>query len=203
MKGVAILLLAAGAARRMAGRDKLMERIDDTPLIRRQAARAKATGAHLMVTLPPVAHARRAAVARLNVPLLSVADAAEGMAASIRAGTAAAMKRGSEGLMILPADMPEITTEDMAGMIEAFLATPEPRPILRATSADGEPGHPVILPSRLFGLLGGLRGDVGARSILLDRPNDIVAHPLPGDHALVDLDTPEDWAAWRRANPQA
>ena len=35
----------------------------------------------------------------------------------------------------------------------------------------------------------------GAREVL--RGAEVKLVPLPGRHALVDLDTPEDWAEWR------
>ena len=69
--------------------------------------------------------------------------------------------------------------------------------ILRATAEDGRPGHPVILPARLYPLLAGLAGDTGARTVLAAHAAEVVAHPLPGTRALVDLDTPEAWADWR------
>ncbi|MEC8796355.1 MAG: NTP transferase domain-containing protein, partial [Pseudomonadota bacterium] len=53
MTGLAIIVLAAGSARRMRGRDKLMETIDGTPLIARQLGRAIATGLTTYVALSP------------------------------------------------------------------------------------------------------------------------------------------------------
>jgi CTP:molybdopterin cytidylyltransferase MocA len=41
-----------------------------------------------------------------------------------------------------------------------------------------------------------LEGDEGARGILRD--GEIHPVPLPGQRALTDLDTPEEWEAWRR-----
>ena len=70
------------------------------------------------------------------------------------------------------------------------------RPV-RATGADGTPGHPVIFPARLFAALARLKGDTGARAVL---EGEAVLHvALPGRAALVDLDTPEDWAGWLAA----
>lgn len=198
---VVVLLTAAGASRRMGGRDKLLEPVGGVALIARQARAAREAGASVIVTLHPGARARANALARLDVTVLEVRQAAEGMAASLRAGAAEAAGRGAAGLMVLPADMPEITAHDIAEMIAAFRAA-DPPPILRATSADGVPGHPVILPARCFDDLAQLHGDRGARDILDRHAGDLVLHPLPGMRAIVDLDTPEDWAAWRAGNPE-
>lgn len=188
----------------MRGADKLLQPVEGRPVLAVLAARARAAGAPVLVTLPPGGHgaARRAALEGLDVALAEVAEAAEGMAASLRAGAAVAAE-GHSGLMVLPADMPEITDGDIAGMLAAFAAAPAPAPILRATAADGRPGHPVILPARLYPLLAGLTGDTGARAVLDAKAHDIVAHPLPGTRALVDLDTPEAWADWRAARRAA
>ena len=181
----------------MRGTDKLLERVKGRPLLSLLAARAGAAGCDVLVTLRPGDTARRAALRGCDVRIAEVADAAEGMSASLRAGAAAAT--GRAGLLVLPADMPEIETADIAAMRAVFLAAAEPRPILRATGADGQPGHPVVLPARLFPEVLAVRGDAGARDVLRAHRSEIVAHPLPGRRAVTDLDTPEAWDAWRAA----
>ncbi len=194
MSRVAVLLLAAGSATRMRGADKLLEDVAGEPLICLQATRARRTGAPVIVTLPPQPDARGAALAEMPVARVEVPDAGEGMAASIRTGIAA-IPPGSEGVMIVPADMPEIDAEDMAAMLEDW----QPGEILRGAAADGTPGHPVIFPVDLFEELTQLSGDTGAREVLVRHRARLRLHPLPDRHALTDLDTPEDWAAWREA----
>lgn len=196
---VLVLIPAAGAARRMRGADKLAERVEGQPVLALMAGRARAAAAPVLVTLPPAgaphADARRAALAGLDVLTLEVPEAAEGMAASLRAGAARAQADGHAGLMVLLPDMPEIAASDIAGMLARFAALAPPRPVLRATAADGTAGHPVILPADLFPAMDALHGDAGARALLADRT--VLPHPLPGRRAVTDLDTPEAWAAWR------
>lgn len=199
---VLILIPAAGAGRRMRGRDKLLERIDGRPLLARQAARARATGCAVLVTLPQAdedsARARGAALQGLDVALLSLPDAAEGMAASLRAGARAAQAAGVAGMMVLPADMPDLDTADLGALCAVFSAA-EPGTIVQGATATGEGGHPVILPAALLDKVALLRGDVGARALLQDRRTRICRHFLPGMRARTDLDTPEAWVAWRAA----
>ena len=200
MTAIAILLLAAGASRRMQGRDKLMEMVPTPdgplPLIRARCDVAQATGLATYVTLPAPDHPR-AAVLDTSVTPIPVPAAAEGMAASIRAGIRE-IGTDIDGVMIVPADMPDLTTADLSTMAAAFCAAPDH--IHRATSADGTMGHPVVFPSRCFNALLHIQGDAGARSVL--RGEEILPHPLPGTHALTDLDTPEAWASWRAAQNQ-
>lgn len=195
MTDVTILIPAAGFARRMRGADKLLEPVAGEPLLRRQARLALATAAPVLVTLPPDPGPRGQVLDGLAVTRVTVADPGEGMAASIRAGVAA-VPQDSAGLMILLADLPEIETEDLATLIAAFIANPG-RPILRATSTTGTPGHPVIFPADLFAELALVTGDAGARSVVARHRARLRDLALPGDRAVTDLDTPEDWAAWR------
>ncbi|WP_424977356.1 nucleotidyltransferase family protein [Leisingera sp. S232] len=191
MTGIAILLLAAGASSRMQGRDKLMEQVDGQPLLALMCRRAALTGLPVYVTLPRSPHPRTAAAGgAIQVP---VPDAAEGMAASIRRGCSA-LPSDIKGVMILPSDMPEITTQDMLQLASHFQG-PTP-PVLRAAAADGTPGHPVLFPSRCFAALKALQGDQGARSVL--KAETVQPVPLPDRRAVTDLDTPEAWADWRK-----
>ena len=193
---LAILIPAAGASRRMEGRDKLAELVDGTAVLRRTAEMALEVSASVAVTLPSDSHPRAIQIADLSVTRLPVPGAAEGMAASLRAGASWALGRA---LMILPADMPDLTTQDLRKMADAARETPAA--LLRATAEDGTPGHPVVFPAIYLPDFADLAGDQGARDILAANASAIRFVPLPQAHALTDLDTPQDWAAWRKANP--
>jgi len=174
----------------MRGADKLLEPVSDRPLLRRQAEEALATGHPVLVTLRPQDTARRAALQGLPVTLLPIPDAATGLSASLRA----ASRLVGGALMIFPCDMPEIDRQDLALVIAAFKAAPGQ--CHRGASAKGQPGHPVIIPADLVPELHSLTGDAGARSLLAR--HGAILTSLPGQHALLDLDTPEDWANWRK-----
>lgn len=193
---VLILILAAGASSRMRGGDKLLEPVAGVPQLARITRAAVATGARVLVALPPDRPARSEAVTGL-AETLTVADAATGMAASIRAGVAQAAQ--AAGLMILPADMPELTAADLAAVLAGFASAPDL--IWRGATSTGKAGHPVIFPTFDFAALGALQGDTGARSVLQAQAGRIRLIALPDQHALTDLDTPEDWAAWRSNRP--
>ncbi len=208
----AILIPAAGASARMRGRDKLLEPVRGRALLadRVVAAAAAMAGSappaevsarpatEIIVTLPPRAMAPRrwAALSGSRAQLVDVPEAREGLAASLRAAVAA-LPATCPGLMILPADMPDISADDIARLLAGF----DGKTILRGAGADGCPGHPVLFPARDFARLAALRGDLGGRNILKEDAARVRLVPLPGRHALTDLDTPEDWAAWRGTRP--
>ena len=116
---------------------------------------------------------------------------------SLRAALAAA---GQGSVLVLLADLPEITTADLQTLLRRHAEVPDR--ILRATAEDGTPGHPVLFPDWALPELAALSGDAGARDVLRRQQGRVELVPLPGRHAVTDLDTPEDWAAWRGIGAQ-
>ncbi|MCZ4351517.1 nucleotidyltransferase family protein [Roseovarius aestuarii] len=197
---LAILMPAAGASKRMMGRDKLTEFVDGVPLLARQVARALATGSPVFVTMRTDRPARMDALSGLACPKLTCVpvDAPDaGLSASLRAGVQA-LPNTVDRLMILLPDLPDIETDDLDGMIRAHDAYPQA--VLRGCAENGTPGHPVIFPRAWFDRLRTLNGDIGAGALLKQAEPRL--HALIGMRALTDLDTPEAWKAWRSQNGQ-
>jgi molybdenum cofactor cytidylyltransferase len=194
---VHILILAAGASSRMRGTDKLLQHVEGQPILRRVAEAALANGAPVAVTLPVRADARRAALAGLDVKTIEVPDAALGMSRSLARGIAAIMAGNpgpDEGIMILPADMPGFTTKALADLVARFSA--KPQQIWRGGTTDGQAGHPTIFPRDLWPALAAVTGDEGGRSVVQANRDRVSILPLPDQMATLDLDTPEEWAAY-------
>jgi molybdenum cofactor cytidylyltransferase len=193
---VHILILAAGASSRMRGADKLLEPVAGQPMLRHIAAVALGTGCPVTVALPLDQAAREVALDGLALRRLPVPDAAMGMSRALVRGIAVLAETGPEdGLMVLPADMPGFTSAALSRLIAEFAA--DPQRILRGGTSDGQPGHPVIFPHDLWPDLARVTGDEGGRSVLQANKGRVWVVPLPGQMATLDLDTPEDWAAWR------
>ena len=188
-RGIWLLVLAAGSSTRMRGRDKLMEMVDGIPQIVRAARAGIDAGLETIVAVPCPSGTRGEALSGIPVRIVEVADADEGMAASLRAA-ASALPPEADAAMVLPADMPEIDAADIAAVAGAFSGDG----VIRGASG-AVPGHPVLFPQRLLPALTRLSGDRGARDALADEKVRLVR--LPSAHALTDLDTPEAWASWR------
>ncbi len=195
-----IIILAAGASSRMGDADKLMERVDGMPLIARQARMALAvTQAPVIVALPPAPHPRYDALEGIGVQICEVADASDGMSTSLRRA-AAALPDDAPGFMLLLGDLPDLAADDLKTVLYAadFTTT---NLIWRGVTEDGKPGHPIVFRADLLPHFAHLSGDDGGREILPHAKGRIALIPLPGRRARADLDTPEDWATWRAANP--
>ncbi|OUJ14597.1 hypothetical protein HK28_12795 [Acetobacter sp. DsW_063] len=129
----------------------------------------------------------------------TVQDAAEGMAASVRASVAFARDKGAAGLLICLGDMPLVQSELMDALITAF----------RRFGADavvpvheGRRGNPTLWASSQFDALSRLEGDTGGRAILdaLAAESDSyrLLRVVGGASVLTDFDTPERLAAFSR-----
>ncbi|MDG1336497.1 MAG: nucleotidyltransferase family protein [Tateyamaria sp.] len=192
---ISIILLAAGSSSRMRGRDKLCEIIDGVPLLRRQAQIALDISTHVLVALPSRAHPRYNLLSELNVEVIEVPDAAEGIGASLRT-VFEAIPMSTTHAMLLLADMPDITATDLGLIIDEIQAHPEAL-VWRGMTENGKPGHPIAFHRQLFDALACLSGDNGGRDIVKAAKDRVRLVCLPGQRARCDLDTPEEWAAWR------
>ena len=195
---VAALILAAGFGRRMRGIDKLLQPVGTDPLLRRIVQNARAATDLVIVTVPSHDHPRFAVLADLGVRILDVPDATEGMSASLRRGLSV-LPHDVQGLLVCPADMPELSEDDFSHVVNEFWTKSEV--IHQATDSAGRPGHPVIFPRWCFDALRQVQGDTGGRDVIKSHPDRRRFVPLPGTRATTDLDTPEAWDAWRKGRP--
>ncbi|MEM7189538.1 MAG: molybdopterin-binding/glycosyltransferase family 2 protein [Pseudomonadota bacterium] len=193
---VAAVMLAAGGSTRMRGRDKLLEEIDGLPLISRVAEALKTSAVDQTFCVTRAGDDPRwSALAGAQVTRVENPRASEGMATSIAAGIAALGPEVDAALIVL-ADMPDVGAEDFDRLLAGF-DPGEDRAIIRAVSPEGRPGHPVLFGRRFFEALQGLEGDSGAKAVVAEHPEFVADVTLTGVRAVTDLDTPEDWAAWR------
>ena len=175
--GVALVLLAAGRARRF-GADKLAQDLAGKPVAHHAAAK--------LAALP---FATRIAVCSAATPPLRawgysvVALEPDGapLSRSIALGVAAAERSGASAILLALADMPLVPLTHFRALVEAFEGSP------LATLAGDTPMPPAMFGRASFAALGQLTGDRGARDLIG------VADTLPLDRLLaLDIDTPAD-----------
>ena len=188
---VAVVLLAAGRASRMGegGSHKLLAEFDGVPLVRRSASTATASGASAVIV---VTGHRRGDIERqlsdLAVEPVYNPDYASGMASSLVAGVGAQAAQRADGVLVMLADMPGVTTNDLKTLIGAFRKA-NGQAIVRAVSG-AKRGNPVILPRAVLNAVMRLEGDVGARHIIETSGLPVIDVDI-GEAAHLDVDTPE------------
>ena len=193
---VGALVLAGGAGRRARPWDKLLT-CDPSgqPMIARTLGATRASGADpvLLVLGHDAARIRSACPA---AAFLHAADHAEGLAASLRCGIAAAEREGWDAALVCLGDMPLVLPATLDRLVGAWRdACPRPDAVLPVSN--GRRGNPVLWDRRMFRTLLGLRGDVGARAVLDRSQGAVLAVETDDAGVLEDFDTPAKLASFQ------
>ncbi|MCQ1572355.1 molybdopterin-binding/glycosyltransferase family 2 protein [Neorhizobium galegae] len=188
---VGALMLAAGQARRMGkdGPHKLLAEFDGIPLVRRTAGILLASQASPVVAV--TGHRRdeiERALAGLGISSHFNPDYSSGMASSLVAGFSSPELAQKDGILVMLADMPGVTTEHLNMLIAAFRQAGG-GVVVRSVS-DGKRGNPIILPRIAYDAVLRLEGDVGARALIENSGLSVIDVDI-GPAAHLDVDTPE------------
>jgi molybdenum cofactor cytidylyltransferase len=179
-----ILILAAGASRRM-GTQKLLLPIDGLPLIERTIAAAAAWPV-VVVAGDEVAYALGAT----TLCIVRNASPERGMAHSLALGNA--VIPDGEPIAVLLADLPDITADAIAAVIDAYDDTVD----VVVPRCGDQFAHPVVFgPLARRGIPALPDGDTIKR--LRDDPRLRRRSVEVGRCGLTDIDTPDEYAARR------
>ena len=144
----------------------------------------------LVVTTARLAPLVARQLAQRDIVVVSDEQAARGMGHTL--SVAVTERSGSPGWLVLPADMPLVRP----GTLLAVAGALEQHPVAYAQYR-GRRGHPVGFAAELYSELVMLKGDDGARRVMLRYPAHGEEVNDPG--VLADIDTVADLAALRAA----
>ena len=191
-----VVVLAAGQGSRFGGPvHKLMQPFEGSTVLGTTLRHAVESQLPVvLVTTAQMVPLAGQILARRDIVVLSVNEAARGMGASIAAGIAE--RSGAPGWLVLPGDMPLV----QPGTLLAVAAALEQHPVVYAQHR-GRRGHPVAFAAELYSELIQLNTDDGARRVMLRYP----AHgeDTADSGVLLDVDTAGDLEALRKAAEQA
>jgi molybdenum cofactor cytidylyltransferase len=190
---IAAILLAAGQSTRMGGTNKLLLPFQGRTLVERmvETVTGSAVGATVVV-LGYEAEQVRPLVERSGVTVAVNPEFAEGMAGSIRVGLAACPP-GADGYMVCLTDMPLLRAEDLDRLVAAFAGRPAAKDILLAGHGERR-GNPVLFAARYRDDVALAQGPIGGcKGIVKRHPDRVLTVDLGNDHAVWDIDTPEDY----------
>ncbi len=187
--GIAVIILAAGASRRM-GRPKQLIELEGETMLRRCLRLAADVSRKVYVVLGAHAERIRRKVHLGQATVVVNEDWDSGMAGSVRAGLNAALEDDPalQGALFLVVDQPLLDRKVLAGMLRLFEKSKTP--VIVAADYGDRLGVPALFSKDHFGQLLALAGDTGARQILL-RNADTVQR-VRFEKGSIDLDTPED-----------
>lgn len=192
------VLLAAGGSSRL-GRSKQLIAFRGEPLVRRGARLLLDLTSRVTVVTGAEGGAVAAALSDLDVDLRRNARWREGIGGSI-ALAIRGLGADTNGALILLCDQYLVGGADLDRLLRAWRAAPG----RIAASRWGERfGPPVIFPKHQFGELERLRGDLGARQLLVSHRATVNFVDLPNAAADVDdasdLERLREWESLREA----
>jgi molybdenum cofactor cytidylyltransferase len=186
----ASVVLAAGQSRRM-GRNKLLLPLAGEPLVRRACRRALAAGLHpLVVVVGHESERVRAALAGLDCCFAYNPDLAGTMSGSLHRGLEA-LPAAADGAVIMLADMVNVTEN----MLRAVVLAAQTSAALLVSSRYGQTlAPPVLFRRALFAELLASGGEGCGKAVVERQREHALYIDWPPD-ALIDVDTPEEFAA--------
>lgn len=171
---IAGVVLAAGEGRRFGGGKQLAE-LEGRPLLEHALAASAEGGLEpRFVVLGANAERILASIDLHGHEVVVCPDWQEGMAASLRAGVAAARSAGADAILVTLGDQPRVGAEAIARVL-ASRGGPDGASRAVRGSYDGVPGHPALLEASLFDALLALSGDEGARGVFKSAGTYLVA----------------------------
>lgn len=186
---IAAVVLAAGLSARM-GRPKQTLPVKGVPMLQRVLVNLRKTKVdRVVVVLGADEREVRKRVKFVGETVVVNRAYAEGMSGSIRRGLEE-VEGEADAVLVVLGDQPFVSPSTIDALIEAYGRTTAKVvvPVCR-----GRRGNPVVFDRSLFREVKGVRGDVGARSVVERNRDGVVEVRVEDDGVLTDIDTPSDY----------
>ena len=186
------VLLAAGESRRMGPVNKLALPIAGTPLLRRTAETLARSGlAELVVVVGYEQALARELLRGIAARTVYNPDFRNGQMTSVYHGLGA-LRRPVDGVMICLSDQVLLDINDIETIARGFAGCPTS---IMVPFHRGQRGNPIVLDFAHRETILAERKNLGCKRLLENNPELVTALEMPNDHVLVDIDTPEAYAA--------
>jgi molybdenum cofactor cytidylyltransferase len=191
---VAAVVLAAGGATRF-GKPKQLAIFQGQTFVRRIVAAASEAGCMpIIVVVGPNAAQITSEVVGLPVSVALNGNWSEGLGSSIAVGVehAADIAPDLDAAILVACDQPFVNAATLSQLIQLHLENG--KPIVASAYAETL-GIPALFDRSCFADLLALRGDSGAKGIILARGHDVASFDFPA--AGIDIDTAADYEKLR------
>ena len=189
MKGICIIVLAAGESSRM-GQSKQLLKVDEETLLHRAVKTALAAEVDgVLVVLGSDHEKHKLALQDQPVDYVINPNWQKGIGSSIKIGLnrLLQLKPLAEGVIVMVCDQPLLTTSHLTQLISIFQK--EKKDVV-ASAYDGVEGTPALLSRFLFDNIHALADDEGAKKIISQSKSKSLVEFKGGS---IDLDTPEEY----------
>jgi molybdenum cofactor cytidylyltransferase len=190
----AAIVLAAGASTRL-GQPKQLLQLDGESLLHRTVRTAGEAGFDpIFVVLGYEAERMRQEITDLRAMPVINPDWESGMASSLRCGVEGLMKKKPRPgrVLVLLCDQAKLSAEILSRLIQTSART---NSMITASNYAGRLGVPAIFHESLYPDLLEVKGDQGARAVILQHVGQ--TSTVEFSEGAVDIDTPNDLAVLR------
>ncbi len=190
MNNVAIVILAAGESSRYGSPKQLLDYKGKSLLIHSVDAACGTGCEHVFVVLGARIELMKNELKDKPVVIIENEAWQEGMASSIRCGVKQVMKTIPviDDMILMVCDQPLVSHSLLLKLIGMKKETGKPN---IACLYGNNYGIPVLFHKSFFATLLELKGDKGARKLILDNMDKVATVPFPG--GAIDIDTEEDY----------
>lgn len=187
------IILAAGAATRF-GQPKQLLRLKDKYLIERVLDAALTSRLGRIVLVLGYAHQKilQALGKKSQHPKLHIEinpHYKKGQSHSLRVGLAV-VKNDFPAVIFLLGDQPMLNSATINTLLERFWSAGKN---ICAPAYRGQRKNPVILGRRFYDQLMQIKGDIGARQLIDDHPDQVLTVEIDDPLCFFDIDTPQDF----------
>lgn len=192
-KQIAIIILAAGSSSRL-GRAKQLLELNGKTLLQKAVDTALKVSDAVVVVLGARKESIQPTIENFPIKITINENWAEGMSTSIQTGMTMLDENKYSSVLIMLSDQPHVDDTVLEKLIENFLSK---KPIIVASEYDGKLGVPAIFDVSLFKELKNLKGQKGAKALIMkyqDKTEKVIF-----EKGKIDIDTEEDWENFKKA----
>jgi molybdenum cofactor cytidylyltransferase len=186
---IAAVVLAAGVSSRM-GRPKQTLDVEGVPMLERVLLtfRRSKVG-RVVVVIGAHAEEVRSRVRFADEVIVENPKFDEGMSGSLKLGLRNVGE--ADAAFVALGDQPFVRPETVDRMVAAYEKT---RACIVIPTYRGTRGNPVLFDRSIFPQIEGIRGDVGAKSVVRRNASEVLEVDVRDIGVLADIDTPSDLA---------
>lgn len=183
---VSALLLAAGSSRRAGSINKLLAPYRGSAMITQVARTLKRSAVQRVLAVTGFEHERvSTALTEAQCEHHHNPKYASGMASSLVAGLS--QLTDCDAVIVCLGDMPHVSPASLDALIAAYQDHEDK--LIFVPVYQGQRGNPVLFTQAFFDTLLSLEGDIGARRLLREYPDQVLEVDVPDKGILQDYDT--------------
>lgn len=190
-RSVSALLLAAGSSQRAGSTNKLLSPCGEHTMVAQVAHALRESRVGRVLAVTGFEHDRvTEALVETGCDCHYNSRYSSGMASSVVAGVSQLID--SDALLVCLGDMPQVKAASLNALIHAYEQHDDK--LIFVPTYHGERGNPVLFTRAFFDTLLTLQGDIGARRLVKEYPDQVLEVAVDDPGILQDYDTEEELA---------